>query len=59
MGVKEPGRGGADYVLSDFSAPQSAELPDVLERASAALTDIVVRGAQAAMNVHNQKTGSM
>jgi len=59
VGVKEPGRGGADYVLSDFSAAQSAELPDVLERASAALADIVLRGVQAAMNVHNQKSGSV
>jgi peptidyl-tRNA hydrolase, PTH1 family len=58
VGVKEPGRGGADYVLSDFSAAQSVELPDVLERASAALTDIALRGVQAAMNVHNQKPGS-
>jgi peptidyl-tRNA hydrolase, PTH1 family len=58
VGVKEPGRGGADYVLSDFSPAQSAVLPDVLERASAALTDIALRGVQAAMNVHNQKSGS-
>jgi peptidyl-tRNA hydrolase len=44
------------HVLSDFSGAESQALPTVLERASAALTDIVVRGAQAAMNVHNQKT---
>jgi peptidyl-tRNA hydrolase len=43
-------------VLSDFSKQESALLPDVLERATAALTDIVVRGAQAAMNAHNAAT---
>ena len=58
IGIGQPGRGGADYVLSDFSSEQSVQLEDVLERASAALVDIVGRGVQAAMNVHNQKSGS-
>jgi peptidyl-tRNA hydrolase, PTH1 family len=58
IGIGQPGRGGADYVLSDFSSAEGAIVADVLERASAALTDIVGRGAVAAMNVHNQKTGS-
>jgi peptidyl-tRNA hydrolase, PTH1 family len=45
-----------NYVLGDFGREESALLEDVLERASAALTDIVVRGAQAAMNAHNQRS---
>lgn len=57
IGIAQPGRGGAQYVLSDFSSEQSAQLPDVLERASAAVADIVGRGIQAAMNVHNQRSG--
>jgi PTH1 family peptidyl-tRNA hydrolase len=58
VGIGRPQAGGAvdRHVLSDFSGAESQALPTVLERASAALTDIVVRGAQAAMNVHNQKT---
>jgi len=60
VGVGRPLSGAVEHhVLSDFSAAESQALPTVLERASAALTDIVVRGAQAAMNVHNQKTGSL
>jgi PTH1 family peptidyl-tRNA hydrolase len=57
VGVGRPEPGGAvdRHVLGDFSSPESQALPAVLERASAALTDILVRGAQAAMNVHNQK----
>jgi PTH1 family peptidyl-tRNA hydrolase len=58
IGIGQTGRGGADYVLSDFSSEQGAQLPDVLDRASAALADIVSRGVQAAMNVHNQRSGS-
>jgi PTH1 family peptidyl-tRNA hydrolase len=58
VGIGRQGSGGADYVLSDFSTDQGAELPDVLESASAAVTDIVTRGVQAAMNLHNQKSGS-
>jgi PTH1 family peptidyl-tRNA hydrolase len=58
VGVGRPRSSPVDrHVLGDFSGEESQALPAVLERASAALTDIVVRGAQAAMNVHNQKTG--
>jgi peptidyl-tRNA hydrolase, PTH1 family len=54
LGIGRPSVGTVEsYVLSDFSKPESALLPDVLERATAALADIVVRGAQAAMNLHN------
>ena len=45
------------YVLSDFSSVESQELNAVLERASAALADIVQRGVSAAMNLHNQRPG--
>jgi PTH1 family peptidyl-tRNA hydrolase len=56
MGIGRPTSGSVEgYVLSDFSGPESIQLTDVLERASAALTDIVVRGVQAAMNAHNQR----
>ncbi len=60
VGIGRPRAGSVEgYVLSDFAAAQGAELQDVLERASAALTDIVVRGAQAAMNAHNLKSGAL
>jgi PTH1 family peptidyl-tRNA hydrolase len=56
VGIGRPQSGSVEgFVLSDFSSAQSDELEDVLERATAALTDIVVRGTQAAMNAHNQK----
>jgi PTH1 family peptidyl-tRNA hydrolase len=59
VGVGRPQSAAVEHhVLSDFSAAESTTLPSVLERASAALTDIVVHGAQAAMNVHNQKPNS-
>jgi PTH1 family peptidyl-tRNA hydrolase len=59
VGIGRPALGSVEsYVLSDFDAQQSTALEDVLERASAALTDIVVRGVQAAMNAHNQKAGA-
>jgi peptidyl-tRNA hydrolase, PTH1 family len=58
VGIGRPRSSGTveHFVLSDFSGEESAALPSVLERASAALTDIVIRGAQTAMNLHNQKT---
>lgn len=56
MGIGRPRSGSVEsYVLSDFSAVESQELSDVLERASAALTEIVVSGVKAAMNAHNQR----
>jgi PTH1 family peptidyl-tRNA hydrolase len=60
VGIGRPTVGSVEsYVLNDFSSTESAQLPDVLERASAALLDIVVRGPQAAMNAHNQKAGAL
>jgi PTH1 family peptidyl-tRNA hydrolase len=59
VGIGRPTSGSVEgYVLGDFPPPQSIELEDVLERASAALTDIVVSGVQAAMNAHNQRSGA-
>jgi peptidyl-tRNA hydrolase, PTH1 family len=46
------------YVLQDFSSQDGNALPTVLERASASLADIVARGAQVAMNLHNRRPDS-
>jgi PTH1 family peptidyl-tRNA hydrolase len=55
LGIGRPPSGPVEaYVLSDFSGQESRELPDVLERATSALTDLLVQGAQAAMNAHNR-----
>lgn len=43
----------ADYVLQDFDALERAELPDVVDRACAAVEQVVALGAQAAMNAVN------
>ncbi len=57
IGRPPPGFRGdvADYVLQDFDASERAELPDVIVRALAAIEKVVKEGAQAAMNVVNQK----
>jgi peptidyl-tRNA hydrolase, PTH1 family len=56
VGIGRPRSGTVEnFVLGDFSSEESARLSSVLESASAALTDIVIRGATAAMNLHNQK----
>lgn len=44
---------GADYVLSDFTRAESAELPSLLDEAADAVRDIVGRGLTAAMNKFN------
>ena len=55
VGIGRPSVGSVEsHVLGDFSRPEGAALGDVLERATSALADIVVHGAQAAMNVHNR-----
>lgn len=55
IGIGRPAHGTVEnYVLGDFSKPEGAALGDVLERATSALADIVVLGAQAAMNAHNR-----
>lgn len=55
IGIGRPRSGSVErHVLADFSSEESAFVPDVLERATAALGDIVARGPQAAMNAHNR-----
>jgi PTH1 family peptidyl-tRNA hydrolase len=55
VGIGRPPHGTVEnYVLGDFSKAESAALGDVLERATSALVDIVVHGAQVAMNAHNR-----
>jgi PTH1 family peptidyl-tRNA hydrolase len=54
IGIGRPPRRGVEHVLSDFSRQECQDLPAVLERASFAVADIVDRGVQAAMNLHNQ-----
>jgi PTH1 family peptidyl-tRNA hydrolase len=45
---------GERHVLSDFSRDECLSLPDVLDSASLAVSDVLLRGVQAAMNRHNQ-----
>jgi PTH1 family peptidyl-tRNA hydrolase len=49
---------GEKHVLSDFSREECAELPDVLDSAARAVGDILLHGAQTAMNRHNQSPKS-
>ena len=57
IGRPPPGFRGdvADYVLQDFDASERAEVPDAIARALAAIEKVVHEGAQAAMNLVNQK----
>ena len=56
VGIGRPRSGsGEHYVLSDFSRDECVELPNVVESASLAARDVVLRGVQAAMNAHNQQ----
>jgi len=45
---------GEQHVLSDFSRDECLRLPDVLDSASLAVSDVLTRGVSAAMNRHNQ-----
>lgn len=58
IGVGRPTRGEvADWVLADFSASErSTELPELLDRAEAAITAIIRDGVAPAMNAINTKT---
>lgn len=52
---RPPGRIPVEHhVLGDFSPEEGARLADVLEGATCALTDLVERGDEAAMNTHNR-----
>lgn len=57
VGIGRPRSGVAHgHVLGDFSAQESAELEDVLERATAAVADIPIVGVSEAMNRHNRSS---
>jgi PTH1 family peptidyl-tRNA hydrolase len=58
IGRPPPGFKGdvADYVLADFDAMEAAELPDVVDRAVAAVEKVVADGLSPAMNAVNTKT---
>jgi PTH1 family peptidyl-tRNA hydrolase len=45
----------ADYVLRDFDASEKAQLPDVVDRACAAVEKVLARGIDEAMNAFNAK----
>jgi PTH1 family peptidyl-tRNA hydrolase len=51
---RPPGRmDPADYVLRDFSPPERAELPEVLDRAADIVEALLVRGVAAAQNEYH------
>jgi PTH1 family peptidyl-tRNA hydrolase len=55
VGIDAPrSANGERHVLSDFSQDECLALPDVLDSASLAVSDILLHGAPAAMNRHNQ-----
>lgn len=55
VGIGKPRSGAVEhYVLSDFSRDECLDLPTVIDSASLAASDSMVRGVQAAMNLHNQ-----
>jgi PTH1 family peptidyl-tRNA hydrolase len=55
IGRPPPGFKGdvADFVLQSFDSMEAAELPEVIDRACAAIEAVVSKGAQAAMNALN------
>jgi len=59
LGIGRPsaGRDPADYVLTDFSRAEAAELPELRMLAADAVEAIVTRGLTAAMNRFNGKAG--
>ncbi len=57
VGRPPPGFKGdvADYVLQNFDSMETVELPEVIDRACAAVEAVVAKGAQTAMNALNAK----
>lgn len=57
VGVGRPERGDvSSHVLSDFAPDELAiDVPDLLERAEAAVTTVLTKGLEDAMNAFNQK----
>jgi PTH1 family peptidyl-tRNA hydrolase len=60
VGINRPPAGYAgdvaDYVLENFDAMEAAELPDVVDRAAAAVEKVISLGISAAMNAVNTKS---
>lgn len=56
VGIDRPGPGldPADYVLSPFTSPERAELPDILDKAAEAIRLVIAVGLDGAMNRVNQ-----
>jgi PTH1 family peptidyl-tRNA hydrolase len=57
VGIGRPPKGPmdvADWVLSNFSESDRADLPDVVDRASAALSAVITDGLSKAMNRFNK-----
>lgn len=46
----------ADHVLSEFSAAERKELPEIISRAADAVEAVVSEGAERAMNTYNTRT---
>lgn len=55
VGVGRPPRAGAEWVLSDFSSSEGAELGDVLDAASLAVETVVEKGPARAQNLCNAR----
>jgi peptidyl-tRNA hydrolase, PTH1 family len=54
-GIGRPTRGDVtSWVLADFDRDDAVELPDVVDRAQAAVTCVMTQGVTAAMNEFNQ-----
>ena len=57
VGRPPPDLDPIDYVLTNFTAREAAELPAIFERAAAGIELMLDRGVAAAMNVLNQPPG--
>jgi len=56
MGIGRPQHGsGADYVLSNFSQAETAELAFVVEKGADAVAALISDGADKAMNDFNRR----
>lgn len=58
VGRPPPGRDGASWVLSDFSADEERALEDLVPQAAEAARVAVVEGAQVSMNKFNKRPGT-
>jgi|SRR5215471_9077043 len=56
IGRPPPSWKGADYVLSDFTRAEEAELPALIAAAADAIREIVTRGLTSAMNKFNVRS---